>query len=99
MPAETHQHSAGADADQLIDLLVALATPGERGRPARQTALADVGLGHEALRWALWDAIVEEFGERGSAAVDDPDDLITAQTVGDLVDAFTSWLGWAPHAS
>ncbi len=99
MPAETHQHFAETGADQLIDLLVALVTPGEGGRPGRDAALADIGLDDEALRWALWDAVVEEFGERGSSDADDPDDLISAHTVGDLVDAFVMWLGWATRTS
>ncbi|MAT04010.1 MAG: hypothetical protein CL424_03080 [Acidimicrobiaceae bacterium] len=99
MPAETHQHFAETGSEQLIDLLLALITPGGGERPTRDAALADIGLNDEVLRWAFWDAIVEEFGERGSSDVDDPDDLISARTVGDLIDAFAMWLGWATRAS
>jgi hypothetical protein len=99
MPAETHQHVARADTEQLIDLVVALVAPDDSERPHRDASLNEVGLADEALRWALWDAIVEEFGERSSADVDDPDDLISAQSVGDLIDAFANWLGWTPNGS
>jgi hypothetical protein len=46
----------------------------------------------------LWDAIVEEFGERSSVDVEDPDDLVGAQSFGDLIDAFANWLGWTPES-
>lgn len=98
MPAETHQHYVRADTEQLIDLVVALMTPTAGERPPREAALTEVGLADEALRWALWDAIVEEFGERSSVDVEDPDDLVDAQSFGDLIDAFANWLGWTPES-
>lgn len=94
MPAETHRHFARADTEQLIDLVVALVTPDGGERPRSDEPLVEVGLADEALRWALWDAIVEEFGDRGSVSVEDPDELVDAQNLGDLIDAFARWLGW-----
>lgn len=93
MPAETHQHRHTDGTLQLLELTTLLAAPDDR--PASPTDhLAELGLDDEALQWALWDAVVEEFGERGVAEPGDPDDLDDVDTLGDLVDVFANWLGW-----
>jgi hypothetical protein len=85
MPAETHPHQSAVGSEQLIDLAAALTVSPDGDRPHRTDPLASIGLEDEALRWALWDAVIEEFGETGSTGVGDPDDLLGADTVGDLV--------------
>ena len=93
MPAETHQQRHADGTMQLLELTTLLAAPDDGDAHPTDT-LARLGLDDEALQWALWDAVVEEFGERGVAEVGDPDDLDDVETLGDLVDVFATWLGW-----
>ena len=98
MPAETHQRRTTDDAAQLIELLSVLLAPDDE--LARPTDLLDeLDLDDEAMQWALWDAVAEEFGERGVAEAGDPDDLDDVETLGDLVGVFTLWLGWRRPAT
>ena len=93
MPAETHQRRSTDGAAQLIELLSVLLAPD--GVPACPTDhLEELDLDDEAMQWALWDAVAEEFGERGVAEAGDPDDLDDVETLGDLVGVFALWLGW-----
>ncbi len=93
MPAETHQRRSTDGAAQLIELLSVLVAPD--GEPACPTDhLGELDLDDEATQWALWDAVAEEFGERGVAGAGDLDDLDDIETLGDLVGVFALWLGW-----
>ena len=98
MPAETHQQRPADGTKHLLELATLLASPDDR-EAGPTDELARLGIDDEALRWALWDAVVEEFGERGVAEVGDPDDLDDAETLGDLVDVFATWLGWQRRGS
>lgn len=85
MPAETHQRSEAVDVGAVLDLLtcvVGLDAP--RAADAPLTALElddDLSILH------LWDAVVEEYGERSVGDLEL--DGTRPTTLGELADLFT----------
>ena len=94
MPAETHQHGSTVGVPDLVDLLVELLMPDDDGHVDASTPVSQLGADDELMCWALWDAVVEEFGERGSTEAGDPDDRDDVATIEDLAKVFAAWLGW-----
>ena len=94
MPAETHQHRSTVSIHDLADLLVELLTPDDAGHIDFSTPVSRLEADTEPMRWALWDAVVEEFGERASTEAGEPDDLYDVATIEDLAKVFATWLGW-----
>lgn len=94
MPAETHQHRNAVGVADLVDLLVELLMPDDDGDVDASTPVSPLGADDELTCWALWDAVVEEFGERRSTEAGDPGDLDDVATIEDLAKVFATWLGW-----
>jgi hypothetical protein len=82
MPAETHQRRDGVAAPEIIELLENVL-----GLPAANdaTSLAELGCDGDLSLLDLWDAAVEEYGER-TLGEPDLDELRSATTVGELAE-------------
>lgn len=89
MPAETHQHSEPVSVDAVLDLLACVASL-DAGRAA-DARLTDLELDDDLSILHLWDAVVEEFGERSIGELDL--DEIRPATLGELAERFTRELG------
>lgn len=89
MPAETHQRSEVVGVDALLDLLACVV--GLDAPRAAQARLADLELDDDLSVLHLWDAVVEEYGERsvGDLDLDLHLDGTRPATLGDLADLFT----------
>lgn len=81
MPAETHSHHEPITVDDILDLLSTIVHGDSELQP--DMPLDELGLSDDLAVMAFWDAVVEEYGERG---VGEPDleDLATATTAADL---------------
>lgn len=66
MPAETHQHREAAGPDAVLELLAYVADVDDE-HPA-EVRLADLQLDDTFSMMGLWDAVVEELGERSVGA-------------------------------
>ncbi|MDZ7674786.1 MAG: hypothetical protein U5K30_06950 [Acidimicrobiales bacterium] len=74
MPAETHTHTEPITVDDILDLLSTIV--GDEDFDSTLT-LEDLGLSDALALMAFWDAIVEEYSERG-VGEPDLDDLASA---------------------
>ncbi|MGE3447800.1 MAG: hypothetical protein AB7H92_09505 [Microbacteriaceae bacterium] len=84
MPAETHQRSEAVGVDAVLDLLACVV--GLDAPRAAQARLADLELDDDLSVLHLWDAVVEEYGERSVGDLDL--DGTRPATLGDLADLF-----------
>jgi hypothetical protein len=83
MPAETHQrreHVSAAEISELLVTILDLSTSPDAAGPVR---LADVGCDDDLVLLDLWDAAVEEFGER-TLGEPDLEELRAVATLGEL---------------
>ncbi|MCD9622262.1 hypothetical protein [Rhabdothermincola salaria] len=92
MPAETHQHRDQVTSDDVLELLLVVLEVPDRSSAGADTELGEVGIDSDLALLDLWDAIVEEFGERTLGEID-LDDLRAAHTVGELAEVATK--GWS----
>lgn len=83
MPAETHQRRAAVSVSEICDLLVSVLGLGDPCGQADDVRLAEVGCDEDLVLFDLWDAAVEEFGER-TIGEPDLDDLRDVTTLGEL---------------
>lgn len=87
MPAETHQHREAAGPDAVLELLAYVADVDDE-HPA-EVRLADLQLDDTFSMMGLWDAVVEELGERSVGADPDLDfDDAPPRTLGELAELF-----------
>lgn len=84
MPAETHQRSEAAGAEAVLDLLACVV--GLDADRAAEAPLADLELSDDLSILHLWDAVVEEYGERSVGDLDL--DGGRPSTLGELADLF-----------
>lgn len=85
MPAETHQRSEAVGVEAVLDLLACVV--GLDADRAAEAPLADLELGDNLSILHLWDAVVEEYGERSVGDLDL--DESRPSTLGELADLFT----------
>ena len=92
MPAETHQLGEPVGVAAVLDLLACVVglDPGQ----AAATPLADLELDDDLAILHLWDAVVEEFAERGIGEL--ARDETWPFTLGELAELFACELGDAP---
>lgn len=94
MPAETHQLRDRVDVAAVLALVASMVgLDGESGGApdAGAVALADVGLDDDLGILELWDAVVDELGERALGDLDLEDDR--PETLGELAALFHASLG------
>lgn len=85
MPAETHQRSEPVDVGAVLDLLACVV--GLDAPRAVDAPLAELELDDDLAILHLWDAVVEEYGERSMGDLDL--DGSRPSTLGELADLFT----------
>lgn len=85
MPAETHQHGRPPTLTEITELVVALLGVTRHDVDQRLDALCIADL--EII--CLWEAVADEHGERSLGDLDF-DLAHEAETVADLIDAFSS---------
>jgi hypothetical protein len=85
MPAETHQRSEAVDVGTVLDLLSCVV--GLDAPRAADAPLAELELDDDLSILHLWDAVVEEYGERSVGDLEL--DGTRPTTLGELADLFT----------
>lgn len=92
MPAETNQHQDAPDLGAVLELLTQVLDVDVDPVEARDLTLADLGIDDDLAALRLWDAVIEEFGER---TVGEPDDIggEPLRTLGELADWCLDALG------
>ena len=87
MPAETHQRSEAVGVEAVLDLLACVV--GLDADRAAEAPLAGLELSDDLSVLHLWDAVVEEYGERSVGDLDLDLDGSRPSTLGELADLFT----------
>ncbi len=84
MPGETHQRSEAVEVGAVLELLACVVS---LDAPHVDTPLAELELDDDLSILHLWEAVVEEYGERGTGDLEL--DATRPATLGELADLFT----------